>query len=346
MANLIQINNVSNRYSKNLFSELSLISDNTDINYNYNTVSGGYILSDVDSFSGVSKALKAEVLQNVESGFNVSFDFGDALEFIAPETGVYIYQNSIKFNSINANNNTYVNFNVNVYINSVLVHTFTNEINLSDYELRKYYTFGQSFSLNDGDVVNFAFELQRDSIGTPNPNFTICVDGFKLEKNIYNIGEVGIPSFYSLPQEEQATGYESKSDTSNIISLTADIDNLVSITSESEENGGLKLLNTNAKITPIKLGDVLIVDFACTFVTPPGTDKNVVIKLMVDGIAYRSFTYPLTKGEGNDDEFSISWSLPCGQSLIDNGAEIYINPMEAMTNKNRYISVTRIHKGI
>jgi hypothetical protein len=218
MIPLVNITNQANRYSKNLFSEQSLINDNSVINYNYNTVSGGYTLSEKDSFTGVSKAIKAYVFQNVISGISVNFDFDNALKYTADKDGNYIFQYSFMFTEINANPNTLVDFNVKMFKNSILVETFTNTINLHEFEINKYYNFAQSFNLNEGDLIDFSFSLERPSIGSPNFNFEVCFDGFKLEKNSYNFSNIGIPSIYSLPIDlfslnNNTTGWEQITDT-------------------------------------------------------------------------------------------------------------------------------------
>lgn len=141
------------------------------------------------------------------------------------------------------------------------------------------------------------------------------------------------------------TGWMSRVDELNVIELTASIDNVVVITGTAEENGGIYLMDSNSKITPIAVGDVLQVDFACTFETPSGTDQSIDIRLKVDGVYYRGFHYQLTKGDRNDDFFSVSWAVPCGAYIVANGAEIVLNPTSAMNVKNRYISVVRTHKG-
>ena len=142
------------------------------------------------------------------------------------------------------------------------------------------------------------------------------------------------------------TGWESKSDTTNTVSLTALTDNVMQITTVSESNGGLTLLDANAKITPVALNDVIIIDFACTFVTPSGTDQTIDINLKVGTEVYRAYNYKLNKGSGNDDDFSITWSLPCGSSVMSNDVLIILNPTSTMNYKDRFISVTRVHKGI
>lgn len=143
-----------------------------------------------------------------------------------------------------------------------------------------------------------------------------------------------------------ATGWQSRVDTTNTQSLTGATNNLISFTGTLEQNGGLTLMNTNAKITPIALGDAIQVDFSFTAVTPAGSDHYVNILFIVNGFVYRASTTILMKGSGNDDNISVSFFLPVGAVFLANGGEFYINPDVAVTIKNRYISVSRIHKAL
>lgn len=141
------------------------------------------------------------------------------------------------------------------------------------------------------------------------------------------------------------TGFQSRVDTTNTQTLTALTDNLISFTGTLEENGGLTLMDSNAKITPISLNDIISVDFAFTGVVPVGSNLFLSIYLKVNGNIFRATTLPIIKGVGLDDNFSVSWILPVGADFLANGAEIYINPLVGLDIKNRYVSVTRIGKG-
>ena len=333
MAYLVEIDK---QITGNLLAEKSLLKDNPTIFFNASSGSSNYDITDEFKLFNQALSFKTFFVQNVSSGLNAQFNLGDALEFTAKNDGTHTFSFFLKKGQINATPPYDINLSFKVIVNGSVVETFTKNVVLdNDYKLIR---LSQSFELLENDEVNFSFAIARDSVGNPNPNITLYFTAFQvnyLDQTAYN-----------LPMLDQTTGWQSRADTTNVIELTNDIDNLVVITGDINQNGGLVLLDSNSKITPIRLGDVLQVDFACTFLTPPGDNKNVVVKLIVDGVAYRSFTYPLTKGAGIEDEFSISWSLPCGQNLLDNGATIQINPMEIMDYKNRYISVTRTHKGI
>jgi len=143
-----------------------------------------------------------------------------------------------------------------------------------------------------------------------------------------------------------ASGWQSRVDTTNTQSLTGATNNLISFTGNLEENGGLILMNTNAKVMPIALGDAVQVDFSFTAVVPSGTDHFLNILFIVNSFVYRSNTYIFKKGVGTDDYISVSYFLPVGAVFLANGGEFYINPDVAVTIKNRYISVSRIHKSL
>lgn len=138
------------------------------------------------------------------------------------------------------------------------------------------------------------------------------------------------------------TGFESKFQ-ATAQTLTAS-DNLITITGTSESNGGLSLLDTNGKVTPIQVNDVLTVDFGCTVVTPSGTDNYIHLKFVVNTFVYRAITIPLLKGSGNNDEVSLSANMPVGSEFNTNGMQVYIEPNTGVTINNKYISVVRIHK--
>jgi hypothetical protein len=141
------------------------------------------------------------------------------------------------------------------------------------------------------------------------------------------------------------TGWISRFNASTV-SLSAATNNLITITGTPESNNGLTLLDANSRITPITLNDVITVDFACTFITPSGSDHYATISLFVPGGGfYRSFTHVLIKGSGNDDEFSVSWVLPVGSQFLAEGGDIVIVPDVACSIKNKYIAVTRTHVG-
>lgn len=143
------------------------------------------------------------------------------------------------------------------------------------------------------------------------------------------------------------TGWESKLDIVNTITLLAATNNLMTITGGvTAGNNGLTLMDSVGNITPIGLNDVINISFSCTFITPSGTDHYVNISLFVPASGFfRSFTKLLVKGAGNDDAFSIDWTVPVGATFLANGGTIILDPDVNVDYKDRYIAVTRIHKG-
>jgi hypothetical protein len=237
---------------------------------------------------------------------------------------------------LNVNTGYNVDVKLNVFVNSVLTDTFVKNVALESGNTEDV-RLAQSFSLYEGDVVNFTFEVQKDSVGTPNPNIELYFTGFQL-----NYGNI---SNYEAPKEN-ISGWQSRVDTTNTQSLTANTDNTIAFTGTLESNGGLVLMNSNAKITPLKLGDFINVDFAFTAVTPSGTSNYLTAKFIVNGVAYRSESHTFLKGTGVDDNISVSYGFPVTADFLANGGNFVINPNVAVTIKNRYISVCRTHKGI
>lgn len=119
--------------------------------------------------------------------------------------------------------------------------------------------------------------------------------------------------------------------------------NLITITGTIDGNGNLDLLDANGKVTPLQENDVLAIDFGCTVVTPSGSDNYIHLKYIVNNVVYRAITIPLLKGSGNNDEVSLSATLPVSNELFLNGLEVYIEPNTALDINNKYIAVTRIH---
>lgn len=146
--------------------------------------------------------------------------------------------------------------------------------------------------------------------------------------------------------ELYSTGFMSRFDATTI-PIYGSILKIMYITGTPEQNGGLALMDYNSWLTPLGLNDVLILDFAGTFITPAGSDHYATISLYVPSAGnYRSQTIPLIKGSGNDDEFSVSWTLPVGATFLANGGYVVIYSDVDLSIKNRYINVTQIRKGV
>jgi hypothetical protein len=195
MANLIKIDSFINKYNDNLLSVNSLLNNNPTVNFNSNT--GSYDITSTDSYSENAKCIEFTEVQNIVSGSFVQFDLGDALEYTATKDGNYIFQYSVYNKIVNSSNSLPTEFKLKLYVNTILVEEFTNTLDINELEEQKYHTFTQSFNLLDTDVVNFAFEFFAPSVGSPNPNFTFNVGGFKLEIDDKFLS--GLPTIFSYP---------------------------------------------------------------------------------------------------------------------------------------------------
>ena len=166
--------------------------------------------------------------------------------------------------------------------------------------------------------------------------------------DVLNAGRVKInenfTELYDLHNNETSE-FQSRLDTTNTQSLSSVTNNLIGFAGTMDSNGGLNLLSDTGQITPLALNDIISIDLAFTGVMPIGANLYLQIFLIVDSVVFRSVTIPLVKGVGTDDYFSASWIVPVGQSFVDNGGYLYVNPVASLTIKDRYISVTRLAKG-
>lgn len=101
-------------------------------------------------------------------------------------------------------------------------------------------------------------------------------------------------------------------------------------------------------ILPLYLNDVLLVDVAFIAEVPSAGTHWMNIGFRVKGTTdiYRSTSIFMTKGVGTDDPMAASFSIPISESLIDQELEIVLTPDVETTVKQKYVCVTRIHKGI
>ena len=193
MADLIQIENFINKYNDNVLSVNSLLKNSPTVNFNSNT--GSHSITNENSYSSQSNCLEFTEVQNVVTGSYVTFDFGDALKYTTVRYGSYIFQYSVFTKTINASSLP-MDFKLNLFVNSVLIETFTTNIDIATLDEGFYYTFTQSFNVIEDSEINFSFVFEAPSVGTPNPNFTFSVGGFKLE---IDDKFIGLPTPYSLP---------------------------------------------------------------------------------------------------------------------------------------------------
>lgn len=192
MANLINTINFKSEYSENILPTTALISDSSDLSYSGDgivTISNDYQFSD-------NKSLKLEMPINSSSNTQTYFNLGSDLEKQVKYDGSYIFSFRLLNDSLGITNQL-INIKLNVFVNSLLTHTFVIEKQQSYYSPRNFYTFCQSFNLLGNDIVNFTFEVDSDPIA-PNPTLKLYFSGFKLELDDRFLG---IPSIYSKPKD-------------------------------------------------------------------------------------------------------------------------------------------------
>lgn len=197
MADLVNINLGD---TQNLLNYKSLLKDNPTITFGSTGVSSTGTISDVLTIQKEALSFRTFLVQNVSSDLSGYFDFGDALEYTSTRDGNYTFSFYILKGDLNVNPNYNVDIKLKVYINSLLTHTFVKNIPIENGSLQDL-RFVQSFDVNEGDVLNFAFEVQKDSVGTPNPNIELFFTGFQL--NYGNVTNYEVPNdFYTTKQKE------------------------------------------------------------------------------------------------------------------------------------------------
>ena len=328
MAIGILINDFRPEYSENILPIL-------DGSLNINSGTNASISYDSSVYFDTGKCIKNTFIVGGDVD-RITYNISDYTTTIK-NTGSHI----LSYRFFKPSEDPSITFWVQMFVNGILTTNTTIENVLeTDVFTDRWLCFAQSFDLTSGDVITFKFQAISDVIGS-----VIYFDALKLE---YDDRNLGTPSIYSKPLDSymplNATGFESKTDTTNVVSLTAATDNVMSLSATSVSNGGLTFLDSNSKIIPIQLNDVLAIEFACTFETPAGTEQSIDVLLRVGTSFYRGYNYKLTKGAGNDDYFSVNWNLPCGVNVMANDVEIVLNPTSTMNYKDRYINVTRIHK--
>ena len=335
MATGILVNDFRPVYSENLLTDF-----NDGVISIVDGFANGFAAYDSSVQYDTGKSIKATI-NVVGLGKYIHFDVAGFQKTVT-KTGNYLFQFSFRKGSALDD----VDVSVEVFINGIsypstfVFYHFGSDIDETNNT--NWHTVGQNIALTASDIVTF--RIGYDSTLMTSSGY---FDAFKLE---YDDRNLGTPSIYSKPLvgyiEKGATGWESKTDTTNIISLTAATDNVMTLSATSDSNGGLTLLDSNSKIIPIQLNDVLSIEFACTFITPAGTERSIDVYLRVGVSFYRGYNYKLTKGASNNDFFSVNWNLPCGVDVMANDVEIVLNPTSTMDYKDRYINVARIHKAI
>jgi len=337
MANLDRIQDFKPEYSDNLFRYTADFENEPTVN-----VTGGTMNTSYESDIVFDEGKSLYLFPTSYNSTNISFNFGSALQTTIQNSGRYIL--SLRICNTNTTNEFFVPFVMFVKVFEDGINTQTFELSSSSDEVndsKKWITYAQSLQLT-GSNIDFSFEIDHDST-YPFPNINFYLDALKLELDDRFLG---VPSIYSKPKAKQITGYKSRVDTINTQNLTALTENLISFSGTLEENGGLTLMDANAKITPISLNDIISVDFSFTSINPSGTDQYINCNFVVDGVVYRSQTFPLVKGAGFEDNCSVSFVFPVTATFLTNGGAFYLYPSSATTIKNRYLAVTRIGKGV
>ena len=171
-----------------------MLKDNTSITFSSSSASSTGAISDKLTIQKEASSFRTYLVQDVIDGLDCAFDFANALEYTATRDGIYSFSFFVLKGSLNVNPNYNVYIKLKVYINSVLTNTFVKNTPIDAGSLEDL-RLVQSFYLSDKDVVNFSFEVQKDSVGTPNPSVELFFTGFQL-----NYGNV---SNYQLPLQNK-----------------------------------------------------------------------------------------------------------------------------------------------
>lgn len=344
MADLVNINLDD---TQNLLSYKSLLRDNPTITFNSSGVSSTGTISDELTIQKDALALKAYIVQDVTDGLDATFDFGDALEYTATRDGVYTFSYYILKGALNVNPSYNVDLKLKLYVNAVLTETYVVNTplvlgNLEDLRL------AQSFYLNNGDVVNFAFEVQRDSVGTPNPNVELYFTGFQL-----NYGNV---RNYETPYE-QLTGWQQITDSTytsgSPLSILSGVTGKLLTGTVTEINtqlpSGVTTFwnNTTDKLVGINNGDAftLSLRFKAKMNVANGlTDVAINIGGALNIISQETLVF--SKGSGVEQRFDIDLSYFTGTTFIANGGNIEITPLNGDIDiYDIVLVIIRTHKG-
>lgn len=337
MGNLIKITDFKPEYSENLLPYTATFDEITTVNVTSGSMT--YAFNDTYFFDG-KKSMYVRPTSYKTTDLN--FNFGTALQTTIKNSGTHFF--SLRILNHNTTPEFFVPFvmRVKVWVNSVIVDEllFNSVSDLTTYQ-NKWVTYGQGIDFLDGDVVDFTFQVDAD-LSYPFNIITFYMDAFKLE---FDDRFLSTPSIFSKPLD-QLTGWQSKVDTINTQNLTANTDNLIAFTGTDASNGGLTLMNSVGKITPIKMGDALAVDFVFTFPSPVGTTDYLSVKLKVNGVVYRAQSFSILEPTGETNYVAVSFNLPVETDFYTYGAEFFVNPNVAITISNRYLQVTRVHKGV
>lgn len=219
MANLIEIPSFQNKFSENIFKGTALLNDQSEVNFT-GTGTSSYTFNSYKNFSYKGKSLEVVATNSVGGAVSVEFDFLDGLLVEVKNTGLHIFTFGLLFeDKTPANTSLPLTLEVDVYINTVLSHTFTKNLNLANYELDRYYNFAQSFNLAETDEVNFVFRASYPAVVGLASGFQMHFDAFQLVFDKINTG-YGLPSSYTLPIYTQVHGTYDYANTLPALSFT------------------------------------------------------------------------------------------------------------------------------
>lgn len=333
MAQLVQIQQCRAEYSENLLSANSVITDQSNVI----KVSGSALSTAQKSTTNFFEKYQSIKVFNNSSATPLVFFAQNSFDFVTNNDGNYILSLRVLHKQVSAFDHK---LKVNIFANGIQANTL--ELSIADTQRNEWLTFAQSFNISSGVSIGMTFEFLV-SPTDPAEECELWIGGVKME---YDDRNLGLPSLYTLPRDFYAeTGWESKSDTTNVISLTGGVNNLLSLTATSESNGGLVFFDNVSKIQPLRLGDFIVCDLAFTAITPSGTDNYIEVLFIVDGVVYGAQTFPLLKGSGNNDFIRVSFGLPVSNDFFFNGGEFFIKPNVNLNITDRFISVSRTHKG-
>lgn len=282
------VNDFKPEYSENILPITALVTDDTTVNF---FDDGEVLISDDYQFSD-NKSLKLEMTLSATTLRQNNFNLGSSLSKIVKYNGRYIF--SFRFLDKTATSNfveTTIGFNV--YINSVLTHTFQNVIDINTYEDDKFYTIAQSFDLNANDEVDFSFFVIGEQV-SPSPIVNLYFSGFKLELDDRFLG---IPSIYSKPIATQVGNYK-------IISFLSDFPEPISNVITLEDNVTYFIANT------IDLNGARLVGGANTVITGGSSENSILTSTGLGvGVPLLSsiYTTPIRHIAINDVDTAISF---------------------------------------
>lgn len=348
--NGVQITQETARYSDNLL--------NTFCNFNtphtWNKVSGGANVGVIENsisqtYSG-KRAIKLTFVNTGECIFNAG---GFQMQTNITSSGVYL----LSYRFAKDNTPSEVIAKVQIYINGTLfpnneiIQTLSTENGFVDFQ---WNTFYQEISLNDGDIVDFAFSVQCDTTGVD-----FYIDGLKLELNDRNLN---VPSIYSeakptIPQED-VVGWAYYADSLAIPTITIGttytqitINGLGTATNENflpKEIRGISSLFSANKITPISVGDDFDGRFDCTITAKTGSPTLIEFIIDISGATAgtnKAFTGYIQTGGTIPYDQSLPIDFFALSTFLANGGRLYAKvDTGSITIGRRNIKISRKSK--